>query len=98
MRPVRLEPAAPRSRVKQSTTEPLRSMVISCQSLKCILYSCLMLQLCLKMFYVTVVLQLCILVISCLSLKYIIFFIIFIKMSYITVVFQLLKPGHKLSV
>ena len=28
--PVRLEPAAPRSRVKQSTTEPLRSHVISC--------------------------------------------------------------------
>ena len=27
MTPVRLEPAAPRSRVKQSTTEPLRSLV-----------------------------------------------------------------------
>ena len=28
MTPVRLEPAAPRSRVKHSTTEPLRSLVI----------------------------------------------------------------------
>ena len=26
--PVRLEPAAPRSRVKDSTTEPLRSLVV----------------------------------------------------------------------
>ena len=28
MTPVRLEPAAPRSRVKHSTSEPLRSLVI----------------------------------------------------------------------
>ena len=28
MTPVRLEPAAPQSRVKHSTTEPLRSLVI----------------------------------------------------------------------
>ena len=28
MKPVRLEPAAPRSRVKHSTTEPLRSLVL----------------------------------------------------------------------
>ena len=28
MTPVRLEPAAPRSRVKHSTNEPLRSLVI----------------------------------------------------------------------
>ena len=28
MTPVKLEPAAPRSRVKHSTTEPLRSLVI----------------------------------------------------------------------
>ena len=28
MTPVRLEPATPRSRVKHSTTEPLRSLVI----------------------------------------------------------------------
>ena len=28
MTPVRLEPAAPRSRVKHSTTEPLRSLVL----------------------------------------------------------------------
>ena len=28
MTPVRLEPAAPRSRVKHSATEPLRSLVI----------------------------------------------------------------------
>ena len=28
MTPVRLEPAAPRSRVKHSTTEPLHSLVI----------------------------------------------------------------------
>ena len=31
--PVRLEPAAPRSRVKHSTTEPLRSPVVSVKSL-----------------------------------------------------------------
>ena len=28
--PMRLEPAAPRSRVKHSTTEPLRSLYFSC--------------------------------------------------------------------
>ena len=28
MTPVRLEPVAPRSRVKQSTNEPLRSLVV----------------------------------------------------------------------
>ena len=31
MTPVRLEPAAPRSRVKHSTTEPLRSQDPACQ-------------------------------------------------------------------
>ena len=30
MTPVRLKPAAPRSRVKHSTTEPLRSLNIGC--------------------------------------------------------------------
>ena len=30
MTPVRLEPAAPRSRVKHSTTEPLRSLKVFC--------------------------------------------------------------------
>ena len=35
--PVRLEPAAPRSRVKHSTTEPLRSLVYICtNNCKCI--------------------------------------------------------------
>ena len=32
MTPVRLEPAAPRSRVKHSTTEPLRSRMLSVSS------------------------------------------------------------------
>ena len=32
--PARLEPAAPRSRVKHSTTEPLRSQLISLSEVK----------------------------------------------------------------